>query len=157
MLEVERDWKTKHGNRALCVDGCLNHRCGYVEVPNDHWLFKRDYSGKLEGVGVDLLANEQVGKRGAIDLLILSGGGGVRVVDLFDVHGSLTFSGVPLGADGGFWFGFDCGHCDDTREICNEEYVVQECENLSEQLMVRWSKPIDAALPAPLTAEHSGE
>ncbi len=156
MGSVKRDWETKYGNRALCIEmDDLRHLCGYVEVPKDHWLFERGYNTTLEGVSSDRLAKELIGKRGVMDLVTMSDR--VRVGDLFDVHGSLTFSGVPCAVESGFWHGFDCGHYGDTREVCDEEYVMQECENLSEQLMVKWVKDLQcllhtAATPGPVAS-----
>jgi len=145
MADTERDWKTKAGLRAICVEvkhqGADGHLCGYVEVPKDHWLFEVGYNKDLENISKDILNNDLAGKRGPIDLMIFALGDKVRPGDLLDVHGSLTFSGVPFGVDDGFWYGFDCRHCGDTREVCNEDYVAQECESLAEQLCGRWAKP----------------
>ena len=119
------------------------HRCGYVEIPVDHWLHGVPYNGELVGVSQDMLMNDAVGKRGPIDIMIFAAGRVVRVVDLFDVHGSLTFCGIPVGQTEGFWYGFDCAHADDSLEVCTLDYVFMECERLSAQLATRWAKRPD--------------
>ena len=108
-----------------------------------------------------------MGKRGAIPMFLW-----VRISDerkalprldmIFDVHGSLTYSGgdgiYPVPSEGLWWFGFDCGHCFDARDpvLCTTrtaryllavdqrwqtdavvrdlEYVVGQCEKLAQQL-----------------------
>ena len=69
------------------------------------------------------------------------------------VHGGLTYAAAD--DDGGWWIGFDCGHCDDARDpslpmpallkgmtrsspprgqvIRTQEYVEQQCQLLCEQ------------------------
>lgn len=147
---LEKDWVTTHGNRAIVVDTTCalpeGHRCGYVEIPADHWLYEVPYNADLEGVSRDVLMDDAIGKRGPIDIMIFSMGKTVRPADLFDVHGSLTFSGIPVGIETGFWYGFDCSHADDTREICTLDYCFMECERLSAQLMTRWAKRPDPVL-----------
>lgn len=57
---------------------------------------------------------------------------------VFDVHGSLTYSGEAgkYPAEGeGWWFGFDCAHSGDDFEFGRPlEYVVDNCEKLARQL-----------------------
>jgi hypothetical protein len=70
--------------------------------------------------------------------MVLSGDIPATLEACFDVHGSITFS--EFGKDGypviseGFWYGFDCGHLGDTKEIWNEKAVELECERFAEQL-----------------------
>lgn len=61
---------------------------------------------------------------------------------LFNVHGGITFS--DNFDTGGYWYGFDCSHCDDLspsydsfaahREYRDVEYVKAECASLAKQL-----------------------
>ena len=67
---------------------------------------------------------------------------GLRAGDLFDVHGSITFSG-EFRDDRGFWYGFDCGHHGDSPHVQDSAYVRAECERLAEQ-MVRLAPKVAA-------------
>ncbi|WP_106460142.1 hypothetical protein [Anaerococcus sp. Marseille-P3915] len=51
-----------------------------------------------------------------------------------DVHGGLTFSGELDGIDG-FLLGFDCNHYEDSPEVQDEEYTLNECKRLVDQLI----------------------
>lgn len=114
------------------------HWCGYVRVLNDSPLFGLSYSAELPDSlepALERVMQGPVGKRGVMSLLCAS----KRVEMLFDVHGSLTFGnsyapGQPE-ADGEWWFGFDCGHCDDKPEIQNAPYTQSECESLARQIV----------------------
>ncbi len=112
--------------------------CGYVGVPITHPLYGISYNETSEYVKMP--ENEPIGKRNSIDIFCMAMRLDDRpyiVGDVFNVHGSLTYSG-NLGKEDGFWyFGFDCHHCDDTYSIQNENYAKEECEQLAEQLISR--------------------
>lgn len=94
----------------------MGNLCGYVGVPKDHPLFGKDYDD------VDVI-----------------------------VHGGLTYSNECRGhichdaAQEVWWFGFDCGHCDDlipSLAWCGGvyrtfTYVTLECLALAQQIAVR--------------------
>lgn len=120
------------------------HLCGYVRIPEGNALHGLSYSAELTPAlqpVMDAVMNGPIGKRGAIELMLMACGSR-QVGYLFDVHGSVTFSGELQGKDG-HWFGFDCAHCDDLcpgrsylsggvyRDV---EYVQAECESLARQL-----------------------
>jgi hypothetical protein len=110
------------------------HLCGYVEVPREHPLFGLDYTHEVPlmlswAVEKDM---HELGKRGAIDVFCMSGRG-MRCGDLFDVHGSITYS--RMHKDSTFWYGFDCGHCDDSPAVQDSAYVRGECESLARQIV----------------------
>lgn len=50
------------------------------------------------------------------------------------VHGGLTFSGDIEDVDG-FLLGFDCAHYGDSPEVQDEEYTLNECKKLVDQLI----------------------
>jgi len=148
MLDIEKDWITKSGLRAIigiCNSPGMGHRCGYVGIPETH---------PLHGVGdsesdpcLDDLAKSvtggPIGKRGIISVICGSGENGeVRPSPgaCFNVHGSLTYSGgdskYPVSDDTNrWWFGFDCAHYDDNKPGGQSlEYVIAECESLAMQL-----------------------
>jgi len=105
-------------------------RCGYVGVPKGHFLHGVEYSEKK-------LSPES----------------------RFQVHGGLTYSGNGFGY-GDFWFfGFDCAHFGDAKDVRlmdmrsrelykrygagpheesgvvrSKEYVTKECDDLAQQL-----------------------
>lgn len=148
--EIERDWTTKAGLRAVCLLATGRHRCGYVEVPPGHPLHGVGYSEETSVLVVD--PNMPIGKRGPI--LALTAGVGAadgklrRSPDVaFDCHGGLTYAGggkgYPVESDG-WWFGFDCAHAGDgflddsffsDGPVRTEEYVVDECESLAAQIV----------------------
>ena len=85
-----------------------------------------------------------LGKRGILSAVVHTPEA-PRIDILFDVHGSLTFSGELHGVEG-HWFGFDCAHAGDLQpgyslpftsdddEYRDIEYVRAECRSLAEQL-----------------------
>lgn len=151
---IERDWITAAGLRAVCVTTTMGHRCGYVEIPEGHWLHGIGYDQET-GVPMAALAQEEIGKRGATDLVLMGSRGTAQGGDFFNVHGSVTFSGDReyLGLPG-FWYGFDCAHWDDSDDPKDQAFVVAECESLAEQIVVKWrERPV---VPAPSRAERQG-
>lgn len=147
---IERDWTTKAGLRAVCMQVReSDHRCGYVEVPEGHPLFGLEYSDTSPAIkdAWKEALDGPIGKRGIISVLCAAKDDAVadepRIDAVFDVHGSLTYSGS--GSDGypvqstTWWFGFDCSHYGDQTlhhdgEERTQEYVESECESLAEQL-----------------------
>lgn len=122
--------------------------CGYVRVPQSHPLHEVEYNApvpeSLKGVGQSILSGT-IGKRGIMS--VITANLDVLSVDLlFDVHGSLTFSGELHGFPGSHWYGFDCGHyrdllpafLKDAEHDCmyrDIEYVRGECRSLAEQIV----------------------
>ena len=139
MYDIEKDWTTRAGLRAVAVRHGSGHLCGYVGVGKDHKFYGRAYDAPS---GIDLPDDTKIGNRGVIDLFLFAMRENplqdVPISMLFDVHGSLTYSGgegYPIESDGLWWFGFDCAHADDTPETCNLPYVEKECEQLAKQLI----------------------
>lgn len=123
-FKVVKSWVTKAGLDAcvlLVNDG--SHHCGYVEVP--------------EAIGhLDFYEWDE------------------DTVDI-SVHGGVTYQGKPEWANGKQVIGFDCAHAGDKQkcpekfkgtsmEQCfmymegtwrDEEYCVNECESMAEQLI----------------------
>lgn len=142
---IEKEWITKSGHRAIVLFIELGHRCGYVEVSKDSFLYGKDYSYysiNLDDIDTDFIKN--------IDKY--------RAISNINVHGGITFVGDLL--PNSYWFGFDTAHsCDgvdyktleeyypDNRlfdridlslrayeEVRSLEYCIEQCEMLSEQL-----------------------
>lgn len=127
---IEADWVTSSGLRAVVVIHPAGHRCGYVAVPTGHKHHSDDY----DNVNVDVHGG-----------LTYAGG---------DKHQ------YPVEADGSWWFGYDCAHLGDARDpelmqgefkevydkglmrdmhfegdvVRSLEYCVNQCESLARQL-----------------------
>ena len=166
---VEHEHVYKGYNYAV-VFGSIFHRCGYVGVPEGSPFFGINYNQELpnsDGLK-EQLKKEEIGKRGIIPVACWDGET-VSPEILFDVHGGITYTraqenNYPIVTNGNlWWFGFDCGHCDDARDIETAkkyfweeqwrplveieerfpsrgtirtlEYVEQECRNLIEQII----------------------
>ena len=125
------------------------HLCGYVRLPEGHPLYGVGYSAEFPELLKSLAEvemNSPVGKRGAINVFFMALRGSMSVGDLFDVHGSITFSGRMRNREG-FWYGFDCAHAGDLQPESAKrygfdpegvyrdiEYVKTECTRLAAQL-----------------------
>jgi hypothetical protein len=125
------------------------HLNGYVRLPEGHPLHGIEYDADLppalKPIG-DVEMEAPIGKRGAIDALLIAWRGEMHAGDLFNVHGSVTYSG-ELRSREGFWYGFDCAHAGDLCPIYAQRYseldggtyrdlayVQQECRSLALQL-----------------------
>lgn len=135
-MEIEKDWTTKAGLRAICVLNRGTHRCGYVCVPKDHIL---------NGIRYNQAIPESPIEPGAYS---------APTPELeLNVHGGLTYSGSGHPTPGNdWWFGFDCAHAGDGiilptynpfrdetfgrgDPVRSQEYVESECESLAQQLV----------------------
>jgi hypothetical protein len=151
--QVEKDWTTEAGLRAVVIMGSMGHRCGYVGVPVGHPLHGVTYHDNTPALDPPA-EDEPVGNRGVLSVLCAS----ERMQSpeiAFDVHGSLTYSGgngdYPVASDL-WWFGYDCGHAGDARDPDSEigqrypawegvfrslDYCVGECESLARQIVAK--------------------
>jgi hypothetical protein len=171
--EIMEKWKIEsdfiHNNlRCIAVMQKMGHRCGYVGLLNYHPSYGKDYSD--ECLSYSDIVDKPIGKRGIIPVICMTVKEGLISPDVyFDVHGGVTFAGggngsmYPIQSDL-WWFGFDCAHCDDGRDLetaykynlmdeitykklksidsmfpldyeCrSKEYVENECKSLAEQL-----------------------
>ena len=159
--KVESDFMYK-GLRCVVIMTCMGHRCGYVGISKDNYLY-----GKCYDEEISLENNNQLMKK-------LNNRKSIIPEDYFDVHGGITFSNgglnheYPVQSDL-WWFGFDCTHawdkCDYEKvkeynlcEPCEEEYfdkliqienrhpragiirtqdyVEQQCKLLADQLLL---------------------
>ncbi len=153
--EVEKDWTTAAGLRAVVIMTDSGHRCGYVGVEADHPLHGVEYSEKSPYLKLN--PERSTEKMSPIQVLC---GAGKDMDDLnspeyvFEVHGGLTFSGAgkgkyPVEADL-WWFGYDCAHAGDAPAPGSRmakysmgfegdvhrtlEFCEGECESLAKQL-----------------------
>ena len=141
---VEKEWES-HGNTCVVIKRHdMGHRCGYVGINSTHPLFGKDYHEDCEFLHQfkNNLDDTPMGKRDIITLFCWDGQS-VTPEIFFNVHGSLTYAGgagYPIEKPDTWWFGYDCGHCDDGskinpyKSVRSLNYCIQECESLSEQL-----------------------
>lgn len=149
-----------HGLEYEVVATSMGHRCGYVRIPEGHPLHGLEYSDPAPGVSREELADEQIGKRGAIPVFIsaLDEGRRVAIDVLFNVHGSVTWSASRKNTSGDWWLGFDCAHSGDNPDpalmtqaqrmdsfrwspdgvVRSLDYVRSECESLARQIVERY-------------------
>lgn len=99
---IEHAWITKAGLAAVVIMTEMGHRCGYVAVLPDH---------SLHGVGYYDETYALKDQKGTVP---------TTPEMVFDVHGGITFSGVPTLLKkldeydlNPWWFGFDCAHAGD--------------------------------------------
>lgn len=117
---VEREFEHV-GCKCVVVFNAMGHRCGYVGVPKNHPLYGKKYSDYLEIKKEDLKDREI---SGVFPLLgaCLDEDERMKIEAYFQCHGGITFanggknSNYPIESDL-WWFGFDCGHYDDGREL----------------------------------------
>jgi hypothetical protein len=142
MAEIIKSWQTKSGYKAKLLLMSMGHICGYVGIPKGHILFGKGYSENIPELKplYKKALKGNIGKRGAFPIFISmlqdKKDKKMSMEIIFDVHGSVTFSG---GDEKYFepelwWIGFDTAHAGDSPEKQNEEYCTIECENLAEQL-----------------------
>src|SRR3990172_6616343 len=79
MSDIELDWKTCSGLRAVCIifkrdDGSRSHRNGYVEVPEGHPLFGVEYNQVCLAIPRGHMDQQTLGKKSAISVLCSSVG-----------------------------------------------------------------------------------
>lgn len=157
-IEVEKDWTTASGLRAVVLMTDLGHRCGYVGVPAGHSLHGVGYSQNTEALPRPS-DDTEIGKRGVMSLLYAKDRMQSPEI-VFDVHGSLTYAGgsedYPVPSDGLWWFGYDCGHAGDAPAPGSRmtayagdvhrtlDYCERECESLAQQIVSKTVPPAAA-------------
>ena len=157
MYKVEKDWTSKAELRCVVIMTDMGHRCGYVGVTNIHPFYGKGYSDPAPIEEFEKVAEGDIGKRGVIDLICCDPDK-PHIGILFNVHGGITYSAgsdkYPVKSNL-WWFGYDCAHCDDSKDLSEMsdavreielqyptggivrslDYCIQECESLAEQLM----------------------
>lgn len=117
---VEREFEHA-GYKCVVTFGAIGHRCGYVGIPKSHSLYGKDYQEHLDIKKADIGDREISGIFPWLGAC-LDKDERIRIEAYFSVHGGITFadggenSSYPIESDL-WWFGFDCGHCDDGKEL----------------------------------------
>jgi hypothetical protein len=117
---VERQFKHM-GYECVVVFRNSGYRCGYVGIPKTHSLYGKHYSDYLK------IKKKDLGDREISGIFPLIGAcfdedERIKIEAYFQCHGGITFAGggknsrYPIESDL-WWFGFDCGHCDDEKEL----------------------------------------
>lgn len=117
---VEKEFEHA-GLKCVVTFGDMGHRCGYVGVDKTHPLYGKDYTKYLDIKKEDISDREISGIFQAF-LSALDDDERVRIDTFFNCHGGITFSDggkdskYPIESDL-WWFGFDCAHWGDGRDL----------------------------------------
>lgn len=117
---VERQFKHM-GYECVVIFWISGYRCGYVGIPKTNSLYGKHCSDYLK------IKKKDLGDReisGIFPLLCacFDEDERIKIEAYFQCHGGITFAGggknssYPIESDL-WWFGFDCGHCDDGKEL----------------------------------------
>ena len=163
-LYIEQEFEHR-GLPCVVIMTYMGHRCGYVGVPENHPL--HGVSMGDEVFPLTMLPDYEEGRDYYSDM--------VSPMIYFDVHGGITYSEHDspdrFGKPGMWWYGYDCMHDGDARELDHPavdestrrverdfpshgvvrtlEYCVAECKKLAEQLhelqRIGWTIPKEAS------------
>lgn len=139
MNVTEKEWEAHGLACAVLLVAYGKHRCGYVKVPEGHPWHGVPYNKPAPcGPLVDNtdISVDDVGFLSAF-VYALSDDTDSRDAEpgfQVAVHGGVTFSGSLAAFDDGWWFGFDCAHLDDTRDVWTLDRVTVETERMAEQI-----------------------
>ena len=143
------------GYRYITARMPIGHVCGYVEIPEGHYLFGKDYSDPVPELKpfMDELYESSCGKRSNLSILAYAFSSklayafsskeknqDISAEIFFDVHGSLTFGGCLQFYDEPdiifeWAMGFDTAHFDDTPRTQTHEFCEKECRSFIDQLV----------------------
>lgn len=141
--ELIKEWITEAGLKARVyrVDhGGPSWLCGYVRVPPNHPLHGVGYAEPTLAIQPEWILEQEIGKRSPVTIFTagvkaLHGEEVARTPELlFNVYGSLTWSGTMPDDPEGWWFGFDSAHPGEELSVSD---MIEECESLASQI-VRW-------------------
>ena len=144
---------------AVVIMMSMGHRCGYVGIPTNHPLYGSSYSKHCKCIEKFLIPvrNSPIDKRGILPVFCWDGERTSPDI-IFNVHGGITYSNgyndYPIETKDIWWFGYDCGHAGDAKdlrfvkkeireieekfpipgEIRSLNYCISECESLAKQL-----------------------
>lgn len=145
MYKVESDFMWGD-YRCVVIFTSSGYRCGYVGVPRNNGLYGKEYTDFLD-IPLSTIEDQPIGKRGIMPLIFsaMDNDEKVRMDMFFDVHGSLTFSGdghhkYPVESDL-WWFGFDCGHYNDGKDLDLVEKYWGNDENIQRKLEIERKYP----------------
>lgn len=121
-MNVEKEWTTRAGLKAVVIAHDMGHRCGYVSVPAEHPLHGKDYNE------VDLDVHGGVTYAGMRDDLWWFGYDCAHLGDARDPElMSDEYKNVLLGRKLNF----------DGDTIKTLDFCVNECESMAAQLNAR--------------------
>lgn len=158
---VEKDWIFEGLRCVVIMSSKVGFRCGYVGIGPDHPFYGKEYDEEVEVPSYvkDAVRRTELGKR-SVMLLFAPALHEDKVSPelLLDVHGGLTYSrdskDYPVENNDTWWFGYDCGHAGDGKDLTvvddfirdleqrfptggivrTLDYCVKECESLVHQL-----------------------
>ena len=157
---VEKEWAYKDFCLVVIANRDIGCRCGYLGVPKVHFLFGKGYGEHCPQLELLVSRGGPAGNRGILSLVTWNGKEASPEI-AFNVHGSLTYSGssgYPIDRPNTWWFGFDCAHAGDAKdlsliddervkeiysrfgpddgEIRTVEYCIKELESLADQIEI---------------------
>ena len=134
---IEREFEHA-GYKCVVVFTRMGHRCGYVGIPKEHLLYKKDYDEYLEIKKSDL-GDREVSGVFPLLLACLDKDERIRIDAYFQCHGGITFAGggentdYPIESDL-WWLGFDCNHAGDKADL---KYAIEKFPDRKEEYMAR--------------------
>jgi len=155
---VEKDWFYRD-LRCVVIMTPAGHKCGYVGLSKTHFLYGVEYDEeiKISEEAKENLKKSDIGKRGILSIFRFDGET-ITPEIFFNVHGGITYaagSGDYPVESNLWWFGYDCAHAGDAKdltvlseerkefelkyplggELRTLEYCISECESLADQLL----------------------
>lgn len=117
---IEKAWNYRGLQCLVVASKEMGHRCGYVGVTKNHFLYRIEYNRKVDELKKvwEQVKHNRVEMNANWMALILSDGNGVSPDMIFEVHGGLTFTGTFKEYGDEYWFlGWDCAHSGDARDL----------------------------------------
>lgn len=146
---TDRPWENEPDSLTFEAEGlpCAMRRgvygvwCGYVGVGPEHPLFGLPYNHPLKLPPGWFAARKPFPGSGSIDIMLHALGGkpleeSCQISLALEVHGGVSFAGVPEGAsDAHWWFGFDCAHAGDylPRENRVQTFISEMIESMPKE------------------------
>ncbi len=139
MYWIEKSW-ISIDLHCVVVMTDLGHRCGYVAVPHEHCLYGVGYNENTQKLSAywELVQSQRVVTHkclveniGVIPLFCFTPDNKLEPSYNIGVHGGLTYSGgndYPISTDGLWWFGYDCAHAGDGRDLSVVSDSIREIE-----------------------------
>ena len=142
----ERSFVKKYkGYRYMTARMPEGHCCGYIEIPEEHYLYGKNFNEPIPEAKFLLkeLQKKRIGKRSPLTILSISfrdDESDVTPEMIFDVNGGINFSRVlKVRNDDNPIFnwaiGFSTDHFNDNKTTQTHKFCEDECKNLIDQLV----------------------
>lgn len=117
---IEREFE-HCGYKCVVLFQPMGRRCGYVGIPDTHSLYGSDYGSYLDIKKSDI-GDREISGVFQLFLACLDDDERIKIDAYFQCHGGITYSGggkdshYPIDSDL-WWFGFDCAHAGDGKDL----------------------------------------